>query len=382
MRPESLAFFDRFSERCLADLDEAKEKGIKIAGLYCLFAPTEMVRAVGAIPVSLCGKKQDPISKAEETLPANLCPLIKSSYGYAVTGTCPFFAFSDFIIGETTCDGKKKMFELLGRLKPLHLMQLPYAPTEEHAVQYWYQELLRLKGFLEDRTGVTMDSKELRRQIGMQNEIRRLFQRIMGLYRNGAAPVNGNDLLPVYESKSFFADPARYLDHLKKLVAEMEHLKAIGGFVSQNGGPRILLTGTPAGRGSDKVLKLIEAAGGAVVCLENCSGIKSAYFMVDEDEKDPLMAIARGYLKLPCSCMTPNAGRMNLIGRLIEDLNIQGVVNLTWQFCHTYNVEAYRVREMVEGKYGLPMLHVETDYSESDTGQLKTRIEAFLEMIE
>ncbi len=197
------------------------------------------------------------------------------------------------------------MFELLGRLKPLHLMQLPYAPTEKHAVQYWYQELLRLKRFLEDCTGVGMDPEALRRQISMQNGIRRLFQRIMDLYRNGAAAVDGNDLLPVYESKSFFVDPARYLDRLEQLVTEMEHLKAIGGFASSNGDPRILLTGTPAGRGSDKVLKLIEAAGGVVVCIENCSGIKSAYFLVDEDEKDPLMAIARGYLKLPCSCMTP-----------------------------------------------------------------------------
>jgi benzoyl-CoA reductase/2-hydroxyglutaryl-CoA dehydratase subunit BcrC/BadD/HgdB len=226
-----------------------------------------------------------------------------------------------------------------------------------------------------------MDPDELRHQIGTQNEIRRLFQRIMRLFQNGTAPVDGKDLLSVYESKSFFVDPSKYFDRLEKLVVEMEHLKAEEGFVPSNGAPRILLTGTPAGRGSDKVLKLIEGSGGAVVCLENCSGIKSAYFMVDEDEKDPLMAIARGYLRLPCSCMAPNMGRFDLIGRLIEDLNIQGVVNLTWQFCHTYNVEAYRVRELVESKYGLPILHVETDYSESDTGQLKTRIEAFLEMM-
>ena len=130
MKPDSLAYFEAFSERSLVDLDDCKEQGIKIAGFYCIFVPTEIIRAAGAVPVALCGKKQEPISKAEEILPANLCPLIKSSYGYALTDTCPFFAASDFIIGETTCDGKKKMFELLGNLKPLHLMHLPYTQDQ------------------------------------------------------------------------------------------------------------------------------------------------------------------------------------------------------------------------------------------------------------
>jgi benzoyl-CoA reductase/2-hydroxyglutaryl-CoA dehydratase subunit BcrC/BadD/HgdB len=120
-----MALFDSSRERSQLELEKAKDMGQKVVGLYCTFVPKELVRAAGAIPVALCGKDHIPIRDAETILPTNLCPLIKSSYGQAITDTCPYFYVSDFLIGETTCDGKKKMFELLGELKPLFLMHLP-----------------------------------------------------------------------------------------------------------------------------------------------------------------------------------------------------------------------------------------------------------------
>jgi len=86
-----------------------------VIGFYCLYSPMEIAVAAGAIPLPLCGTRNDPIAAAENILRRNLCPLIKSSFGFAVTDTCPFFRFSDIIIGDTTCDGKKKIFELLSR---------------------------------------------------------------------------------------------------------------------------------------------------------------------------------------------------------------------------------------------------------------------------
>ena len=135
------------------EISELQDTGTKVAGVYCLLAPVELIRAAGAIPVSLCGKKEKPIADAERVLPSNLCPLIKSSYGYAITGTCPYFSASDFLIAETTCDGKKKMYEFLGRIKPLHLMHLPYSSDEPQALHFWYQEVLRLGSFIEKFTG-------------------------------------------------------------------------------------------------------------------------------------------------------------------------------------------------------------------------------------
>ncbi|SMP65157.1 2-hydroxyglutaryl-CoA dehydratase, D-component [Desulfonatronum zhilinae] len=128
-------------------------------------------------------------------------------------------------------------------------------------------------------------------------------------------------------------------------------------------------------------MKLIEDSGAVVVCLENCTGFKNFDLLVDETG-DPVEALARSYLRPPCSCMTPNQGRFNLISRLSRDFKVQGIVDQTWQCCHTYNVEAHGIKTLAEQTLNIPFLHIETDYSESDTEQLRTHIEAFLEVVE
>ena len=379
MKPASFKHFEDTGERFLLDVSNL-EGTKKVAGLYCLFAPVELVRAAGAIPVSLCGKKEKPIPDAERTLPPNLCPLIKSSYGYAVTDTCPFFSSSDFLIGETTCDGKKKMYEFLGQIKPLHLMHLPYSTTEPHALQFWHGEILRLGRFLEDFTGHKIDRDHLRFQIRLHNRIRKLVRKISRFQAAERIPLSGLDMMTVMETKSFFVYPEKYLDLLNEFTAEMDDIAATGFSPFEQDAPRILLTGCPIGKGSEKVLRMIEECGGAVVCMENCTGVKGLDLLVDEEEKDPFLAIARRYLQIPCSCMAPNAGRQVLLHRLISEFNVDAVVDLTFQCCHTYNIESRVISDSVEKSFGLPFLHVETDYSQSDVEQLRTRIEAFLEM--
>ncbi len=381
MSPEGMRVFDRLAERCLLDLAEFKDTGGVIAGAYCLFAPSELIRAAGAVPVSLCGTSEDPIPAAEKVLPANLCPLIKSSYGYAMTDTCPFFASSDILIGETTCDGKKKMFELMGRMKPLHLMHLPYTAELESAARHWHAEILRLKGFLEEKTGVEITPAALNRQIALHNRVRRLLSRFVATCAGQCVPISGRDAMVVMEGWNLSVDLEAYANLLERFIPELEEIKQSGRSVCDRHAPRILLTGTPVGKGSDKVPRIIEACGGIVVCQENCGGVKSLNLLVDEEAEDPFMALARTTLRTPCSCMSPNRDRLDLLGKLVKNFNVQGVVDLTWHFCHTYNVESYLVQEFLESEHGVPVLHIETNYSPSDTGQLRTRIEAFIEML-
>lgn len=119
MRAEKLTYFDSVVRNTSAAIRIECDKGNKFVGFYCIFAPQELIVAAGAIPVALCSTKEEPIADGEKYLPRNFCPLIKSSYGFAITGKCVFFNNSEFIIGETTCDGKKKMFEMMEKWKPL-----------------------------------------------------------------------------------------------------------------------------------------------------------------------------------------------------------------------------------------------------------------------
>lgn len=365
-------------ERNALALKEAKESGLKVVGTYCLYSPTELIVAAGAVPVSLCGTSQNPIAAAEKVLPRSLCPLIKSSYGFAITDTCPFFHFSDLLLAETTCDGKKKMYELLGELKPLHLMQLPQI-QDEAALDYWMVELKRLVARLQEEFGVEITAEGLTSAIDLVNEERRSLKALQDVCKLRPAPISGSDLLAVLHNRGFCIDKRQAIELLDRLTAELVERAESGISPFDERTPRVLLTGVPVGLGSDKVVRLVEESGGCVVCFESCGGYKK----VDPVEVtgDPLRAIAEKYLRIPCSCMSPNQGRLHLLDALVREFQADGVIDLTWQGCHTYNVESYQVKRHLQRDGQIPFLQIETDYSESDTEQLKVRIEAFLEMI-
>ena len=381
MRPATMKIFESFRDLSIMNLENAKKNKIKIVGLYCAFAPQELVLAAGAIPVSLCGTKNEPIAEAEKVLPRNLCPLIKSSFGFAITDTCPFFRMSDYVIAETTCDGKKKMFEFLRRYRPMHVMQLPQNSEGTRAFDWWLAELQVLRNELEKNLAVEISEDSLRQAIKLANRERRTMKRLHEMNKIDPAPLSGLDLMTALWVKDFNADKEDGIELVNGLIEEVAEIAGSGTSPFPRGTPRILLTGCPVGLGSEKVIMLIEKCGGSVVCLENCGGIKTLEYMVEEnDQKDPLEALAERYLKIPCSCMSPNSGRFELLDRLITEYRIDGVVDLTWQACHTYNIEAEMIRDFVKKDFDLPFLHLETDYSSSDLQQLQTRISAFIEV--
>lgn len=364
-------------------IKEAHEAGRKVVGMYCMFSPSEIALAADAISVSLCGTAQGPIEAAESELPRNLCPLIKSSYGFAITDKCPYFFFSDVLLAETTCDGKKKMYELMGKLKPMHVMHLPQTAEGDDALESWNKEMVNFKNYLEGEIKVEITDEKLRESIKLMNRERNAMKRLHKLNAHKPAPLSGMDMMLAQWLKGFNVDKEYGIDLIERLIAEVEERMEKGIYAFDGKAPRILLTGCPIGSGSEKVLRALEDAGASVVALENCTGYKPLDIMVDEDpNKDPLLALAEKYLKTPCSCMTPNNNRFDLIKRLADEYDVDGVVDLTWVACHTYAIESFTLKKVVQDELGLPFIQIETDYSDSDTGQVRTRVEAFLETIQ
>ncbi|WP_088225102.1 double-cubane-cluster-containing anaerobic reductase [Desulfosporosinus sp. FKB] len=379
MEADLLCEFENLRSNSIAEIQAAKAEGRKVVGKYCIYTPTELVMAAGAIPLPLCSTKQDPISVAEKVLPRNLCPLIKSSYGFAASGACPYFNISDLLIAETTCDGKKKMYELLAELKPLHLLQLPQT-QDMNALEYWHSEITKLKDRLEKDFSVTITEQNLREAIHLLNEERRSLKDLQDITKHKPSPISGLDLLTILYNRGFSIDKEATIQRVDRLTLKLKELSNQGVSPFKTNTPRILLTGVPVGIGCHKVVQIIEENGGNVVCFESCGGYKGVCDQVDE-EKEPLLAIAEKYLATPCSCMSPNNTRFELVQRLIEEFKVDGVVDLTWQACHTYNIESYSLKKYLQERKTVPFLQIETDYSESDIEQLKVRIEAFLEII-
>lgn len=373
--------FEEFAEQrknSFLAMKQLKDKGIPVVGAYCTYFPKEIATAMGAATVGLCSKSDETITEAEKDLPKNLCPLIKSSYGFAKADKCPFFYFSDVVVGETTCDGKKKMYEYMSEFKDVFLMELPNTQSEE-ALKLWKSEIIRFKEYLEKKFEVTITEDDIRKAIHEENKVRKSLKRFYEVMKHDPAPITGMDQFKVLYGSGFKFDRTAIPAEVDGIVEKIEREYAEGKMLNKR--PRILLTGCPVGGASEKVIKAIEENGGVVVTYENCSGAKSIDKLVDEENPDVYDALARRYIDIGCSVMTPNPNRLELLDRLIDEYKVDGVVEMTLQACHTYNVETLGIRRFVNEKKGIPYINVETDYSQADIGQLNTRITAFLEML-
>jgi benzoyl-CoA reductase/2-hydroxyglutaryl-CoA dehydratase subunit BcrC/BadD/HgdB len=379
MRAEKMTYFDSVIPNASAAIKSVREQGKKFVGFYCVFAPQELIVAADAVPVTLCATKEEPIADGEKYLPRNFCPLIKSSYGFAITEKCAFFNNSEFIIGETTCDGKKKMFELMETFKPTVVLEVPQSARGETQKQYWRSEVARCRKEIEKRLGVTITDDKMKAAIKELNEQRALMRELAHLNTAIPAPLSGLDLLKVMWARNFTFDRAAFNQQLKDLIAELKAMKAKGEGAMPKTAKRIIVTGVPTGVGAEKVLKIIEESGAAIVYIENCSGMKQ-YLHDVATTGSPLDAIADKYLETPCSCMSPNTGRLELLAKLAKEYHADGVVDVTWVGCHTYNVESRVLKDYLAKHGNVPLLQIETDYSQGDAGQIKTRVEAFLEM--
>ena len=353
-----------------------KEQGKKVAGVFCTFTPNEILEAAGFTSVSLCGMSNETIPAAEAHLPKNLCPLIKSSYGFAVSDKCPYTYFSDLIVGETTCDGKKKMYELLNRIKPTYVLHLPQGHDSD-PVTVWTAELRRFIKYLEEHFDVTITDEMLREAARKKNLERQTNLRLMSMQKQDPPPMSGLQMYQALEGTGFVFTHEERVAKIEDLIRTIEETTDPE---ANRGCKRIMVTGCPIGGVLQKTVGAIEANGGVVVCHENCSGIKAAFQMVDTEAEDIVRAIAERYLKIGCSVMTPNSKRMEVIPELVKEFKIDGIVEVDLQTCTPYCVESFQIRELAE-KLGVPYMSVETDYSQSDSGQLSTRIEAFMEML-
>jgi benzoyl-CoA reductase/2-hydroxyglutaryl-CoA dehydratase subunit BcrC/BadD/HgdB len=338
--------------------------------------------AVGGVPVCLCGGSAKTIPAAERDLPANLCPLIKSTYGYHVQRSNPLLEMADLVVGETTCDGKKKMYELMGETRPMYVLELPQKVDDGDAMEHWFRELKKFRDFLTDRFHVEASDCRLQAAIGVMNRERALRRQLASLMQADCPPLTGRQLLDFKSSISGIpADFRQYERAIEQLRTKNSPLPEGEGTSSRSAKIRTLMTGVPMAHGAQRVLEIVEQSGGLVVCMENCTGVKPIMDDVNARAADPLRALAEHYFHLPCSVMTRNDRRLNLLRDLVKTYRPHCVIELIWQACLTYDVESHRVRRFVEEELGLPYLRIETDYSPSDSARIALRVEAMFETV-
>ena len=363
------------------ELIKAQEEGKKVFGTFCVYVPDELIFAANAIATGLCGGSQFWVPGGEKVLPTNTCPLIKDSVGARLDRTCPFFRIADMYIGETTCDGKKKAWEILGEDVPVHVMDLPQMKREKD-IKAWAEEIKELKKVIEEFTGNKVTAESLSESIKLINNKRKALSRLYECRKADKVPISGRDAL-VISQIAFYDDPARFTQMTNKLCDELEQRIKDGVSVVKEGTKRILLTGTPLAVPNWKLHNIIETSGAVVVCEEICTGTRYFENLVDETKTtidEQIDALANRYMGINCACFTPNTGRIDDIIRLAKEYKVDGVIDVNLKFCSLYDVEGYTVERALK-EACIPVMGIETDYTDNDAEQLRTRIGAFIEMI-
>ena len=365
----------------IQELQDHKAAGGKVIGTFCVFVPEEIIRAAGGICIGLCSGIEIGSAQAEKVLPRSICPLIKSFMGFKLARVCPYFESCDMVVGETTCDGKKKAFEILNDYVPVHVMEVPQMKREKDRL-LWKGEVGDFLAGVEEVTGNRVTADSLAQSIREVNGKRRALMRLAELRKNSPAPISGKDSLLI-EQIAMYDDEERFTLKVNELCGELEKRVKEGRGVHKPGAPRIIVTGTPMAIPNWKVPHIIESSGAIIVAEELCTGLRYFENTVPEDSESMdqwLEAIAERYMNINCACFTPNTGRMEKLVHLAQEYNADGIIHCSLSFCDPYMIEANRVEKVLKEK-GIPMLKIETDYGQEDVGQLKTRIEAFLEMI-
>jgi benzoyl-CoA reductase/2-hydroxyglutaryl-CoA dehydratase subunit BcrC/BadD/HgdB len=385
-RPEGMSYYDFVVSEIHgvrpAELIEHQKKGGKVFGTFCLYVPDEIVIAAGAIATGLCGGSQFWVSDGEKVLPKNMCALIKASVGARIGRTCPFFRIADMYVGETTCDGKKKAWEILAEDVPVHVMDMPQMKRPQD-IHKWVEEIKIFKGVVEKLTGHEITQESLQAAIELLNKKRQALARVFACRKADPAPVSGKDALLMMQI-AFYDDPGRCTEMANKLADELEQRVKNDVGVFPKGMKRILVTGTPMAIPNWKLHHIIETSGAVVVCEECCTGTRYFENLVDENctaMDDQFVALAKRYKKNNCACFTPNKGRIDDILRLAKEYKVDGVIDANIKFCTLYDAEGRDVERALK-QAGIPVLGLETDYTDTDAEQLRTRVGAFIEMLD
>jgi benzoyl-CoA reductase/2-hydroxyglutaryl-CoA dehydratase subunit BcrC/BadD/HgdB len=384
-RPAAMQYFDFVVSEVhglrIVELLKAKTAGKLIVGTFCVYVPEELILAVDGVAIGLCAGADVGSEEAEKYMPRNTCALIKGFMGFKLAGLCPYVESADLIIGETTCDGKKKAYEIFDEItKKVYVMELPNKKSDDGKL-LWKNEIKRLAEKLSDVTGKAITLDKLKEASLVVNAKRQALRRLSDLRAHDPAPISGLDALLINQI-SFYDDPVRFTAKLNELCDELDERARQGRGVAPKGTPRILVSGSPMAIPNWKLHWIIESSGGSVVGEEACVGERNFRDMLADFSTvdEAIQKMADRSMGINCACFTPNDDRLTDINSMSRRLHAKGVVHYALQFCTPYLVEAFRAKNAVESA-GLPFLRIETDYSLEDAGQLKTRVEAFIEMI-
>jgi bcr-type benzoyl-CoA reductase subunit C len=352
-----------------------KRSGKKVFGWLCTYVPEEIMHAAGILPVRITGYSQKTeLDDGNAYLYVNNCSFSRSCLQLGLRGE---YEFLDGVVGGSTCDGARRLFDLWRNYigTPFHhVLTVPRKFTEKAHALYLY-EVEQFTRHLEEYLGYKISDEALQDSIKLYNESRSLLRRLYDLRKMDRPPITGTETMEVLNA-SFRMPKETFNEWLESLLDEI-----VASGNRHSGRARLMLVGSVLT--NPEFINCIEEQGGLVVTDELCTSTR--YWgdpIVLEGAKSPLEAIARRYLNnFPCARMFPSDERFKRIIDYALDFRVEGVVSEIIRYCVPYAHDLPLLTKRLQ-EHGIPVLALDVEYGTSGSGQVQTRVQAFLEMIE
>jgi bzd-type benzoyl-CoA reductase N subunit len=369
--------FEQFSEATKTLLNPAlknwKDQGGKILGYFCSTVPEELITAAGLVPFRMRATGSTSTEESDAFYSSINCSFARHCFNLALTGE---FKFLDGVICINSCDHVRRIYDNWIRFVPdtpfIEVMSLP-RKTEPAQVAWYRDEINLLKGKLEKHFGVEISDKTLWKAIKLHNETRRLQKKLYELRKQERPPITGAETLAVMVAGTAMPK-AQYNNMLRELLGELSGAKGPGGHRA-----RLMIVGgildDPA------YIKVIEDQGGLVVADSLCFGTRIMWVEVDESLNDPAEALAKYYVADRPSCPRfygEHDNRAKYVIDMCRKFKCDGVIGERLMFCDLWAVEHYMLGQDLKTA-GIPMLKLDREYITGGIGQLRTRVQAFLE---
>lgn len=351
---------------------EAKSAGKKVLGYRCLFVPEEIIDAAGILPYPIFGTTEV-VSQADSYFQPNMCEFIRNIFDLALKGRLDFL---DGIALCNTCDAVRKLYDHWNayiKTPFCYMINNPQRQFTEAGFQYQLEELQQFRQALSGLTGVAISDAALEKSIRLHNETRNLLREVYEFRKPDPPMLSGEEALDIVMG-AMILPKARANELLRQLIGELKQRQQS----PVNPGPRIMITGSIIDHPG--LITMVEESGGVVVSDDLCTATRYFWYKVSE-KGDAMAALARHTTEKPvCSCMHPAEARFEYMMELVREYNVQGVIYFNLMYCDPFLYEGVLFKKKFEDK-GIPTIALETEHTPSGIGQLKTRVQAFLEMM-
>jgi benzoyl-CoA reductase/2-hydroxyglutaryl-CoA dehydratase subunit BcrC/BadD/HgdB len=380
--PEMEPFFDALERIYVRGEDVERDLGVPTVGTYCVMAPQELIYAAGAQPVKLCSGHYTAFSIGDDVVARDACPLVKAIAGFKHMGTLPLYENCSLMVVPITCDCKKRIAGLLQELCPTHLLSVP-ATKEDEDVEHFVEELYRLARRVSMVTGQPITYASLADAFNRTGYAQHELSRFLKLKRSAPSLLYGTHAMAIMNAASYLSAES-WGRSMHDLNSALERRAAANEGVTRKDLPRIMLTGSPIVFPNLKLPLLIEEAGGIVVADETCMGergMSDPVVSVDMSFDGLMRALAiRALRPCPCPTFADNTQRIYRLRQMVRDYRVEGVIYHVLRGCLVYDYE-YRLMEEELERLNIPVIRIESDYTDEDAEQIRIRTEAFVEMI-